>query len=321
MTLYFESNSAVFGGVFLASHNSVLECNGCVFDGNQAVSGGVILVRYSSKLVITYSAILDSRGLSHNKNSSSILQLKGTHSEILLPLVKDLDDVLTCGRGGAIHVVNSSSALISRTTFRNNLANFGGAINVENNSTLYIGKDSDFYGNMAEKGGAIWAAGGATIHITGAYFHNNDAGNGGVILAEDQNAITLDDTVLNENRASYGGALHLEGKNSALVVNDVNFTRNVASKSGGVMYISGPIMAELDSCKFISNEAVYGGAIGAGNNATVHLRNSEFVRNKADQGGGAIFGMNVTLNVQNSKFVGKFCRCWRVCASVEKLLN
>ena len=56
----FESNSAVFGGVFLASHNSVLECNGCVFADNQAVLGGVILVRYSSKLVITYSAILDS---------------------------------------------------------------------------------------------------------------------------------------------------------------------------------------------------------------------------------------------------------------------
>ena len=85
----FESNSAVFGGVFLASHNSVLECNGCVFADNQAVLGGVILVRYSSKLVITYSAILDSRGLSHNKNSSTILQLNGTYSEILLPLAKN----------------------------------------------------------------------------------------------------------------------------------------------------------------------------------------------------------------------------------------
>ena len=298
----FTFNSAVFGGVFVASHSTVFECNGCVFDGNQAELGGVILIQYSSKLVLTYSAILNNRGISHNKHNSPISELNKRHSEILLSLVQDLEDSLHYGRGGTIHVVNSSSAQISRTTFRNNLANWGGAISVKNNSTLYIGRYSNFYGNMAEKGGAVWAGGAASVHVTGAHFHNNDAGNvGGAILGADQTAIIVNDSVLNENHASYGGALFLEGKNSTLVVNDVNFTRNDASKNGGAMLISGPVITKIDSCTFNSNRAGYGGAIDAANNATVHLRNSEFVRNKADFGG-AVYATNTTLNVENSAF-------------------
>ena len=289
----FQSNSAVYGGVILSSHNCLVECNSCVFDGNHAVLGAAILVQYSSKLVITYSAILSSRGISRKKNSSFILELNKSHFEILLPLVKDLRDALSRGRGGAIYAHNSSSAQISRTTFRNNLANLGGAINAQDNSTLHIGRYSNFYGNMAEHGGVIWAGGGTSVHITGAYFHNNDAGNaGGVMLGQDQTTITLDNSVVNENHASYGGALFLEGKNSKFMVNDVNFTHNVASKSGGAVSVSGSVVVKLDSCKFISNEAVHGGAIDATNNGTVRLRNSVFARNKAESGG-AIVGMNV----------------------------
>ncbi|HYK57087.1 MAG TPA: choice-of-anchor Q domain-containing protein, partial [Flavisolibacter sp.] len=189
--------------------------------------------------------------------------------------------------GGALFVAGGSTEL-RRTIFKNNNIAYGngGAIYSTSNASLKI-SDSEFSGNQATIGGAIFVNNGIPV---------------------------LDRVLFKDNRSvGSGGALYL-GASSSPVLNWVSFIGNSSGQHGGAIWTSG--LLKMDNSMFSRNKvnstaAYYGGAIYAGGGTTI-LNNISFSNNAIAyvnasatlSYGGAIYRASGTVNVGNSIFWG-----------------
>ena len=232
------------------------------------------------------------------------------HASGVLSIVDSVIRGATAPDFGAIRTVTSTGLSISGSRFENCVSgNNGGAISSSTaapfaiSGTTFVGCRSD-----AANGGAIWLTGG-TRNFTSCTFTNNTAqgtgdNRGGAIYAEGGAQLNFNDCGFTGNRAlstgdnadrwTWGGACAMFGVTPRYT--RCNFTDNAAistGNGGGWRRAHGGATAEYDSdavftdCVFTNNrtEAVGDGAQWS-RGGTVHLWNSDsdFVRTTITDG-------------------------------------
>jgi len=196
-------------------------------------------------------------------------------------------------RGGGIFNQSGAKAIVSDSTFNNNMvigssltspfAQPGGGI--ENEGTLTV-NDSIFIGNTAEFGGGI--DNGGVLTVNGSVFANNSATwQGGGI--ENEGTLTVNDSIFTGNSATIafgegtlfgdGGGIFNSG--TLTVINDI-FTNNTADIVGGGIFNLGDMVTVTNST-FTDNSANDDGS-GIFNDSVLMVNGSVFT----DDTGGAI---------------------------------
>lgn len=189
-------------------------------------------------------------------------------------------------KSGGVYKVHATNN-IKYCTFKNNsTTGDGGAILVYNSNATIEG--CLFEGNKATNGGAIRIGGtttGLTATIKDCDFKNNeatDASNGGGAISKVQD-ITLkaNGCTFDGNKAIKGGALLINTTKDAFVKN-CNFANNVATASGGALYLVGTDTIIIDACKMFLNAAKQGSAIYDDASQVSVITNNVIYNNGAD---------------------------------------
>ncbi len=201
--------------------------------------------------------------------------------------------------GGSIFRDNKYGqiGIIKCTFYRNEVDDgFGGAIfmaSVDN----FLMNSSSFENNSATRGGAVQFEGNL-IKLNKCYFNNNTATSAGGALNIDANNIDISESNWNSNSAlsGDGGAIKSSG---CLKIASSTFIFNKAESGGalsvsihGEFWRSSVCSIECKTTIFSGNEAkaTSGGAIDiiGGQNIIVDFDSCMFIKNRASQNGGAI---------------------------------
>ena len=214
------------------------------------------------------------------------------------------------GSGGAINSLTDSIYQVTNCKFENNSSNnVGGAISANRNrSSSYI-LNSEFSGNTAKAGGAIYVFASSSTTVTSCTFQENEStSNGGAICSK--GSLTVESCDFESNASnSWGGAIMLETINAGGSVTASEFYDNSAINGGAV----GVSVATLDiiSCEMgkenSPNAATNGGAIYVGNNGTARLTvDNQYAYNSLDYNtatlGGAICNDAGSVSVNGYTF-------------------
>jgi CSLREA domain-containing protein len=245
------------------------------------------------------------------------------------------NQVISGKDSSGIFIVGSGAALIvNRMTLAHGNAVSGGAIAANSGSGMTVViSDSLLTRNQAEyDGGAISLGAGTTITVTNSTFSHNQTtyvyGEGGAIIVGGAASVKGNSYFL-ENSSAYGGAIY--GNTGAVLhLRDSRFEGNLASHSGGALYLSSASL-NMINCDLYDNgatdqggamyssggaatisESVFdnngimdapgsGGAIFSYSSNQLIIDNSTFHDNQADTSGGAI-ASNSALTITNTSF-------------------
>ncbi|MBC8450790.1 hypothetical protein H8D73_01100, partial [bacterium] len=158
----------------------------------------------------------------------------------------------------------------------------------------------DFVGNHAPRGGGINCRGGSTPSIQGGVFRENTATDGGGVYCREASAPNLRGVLLEWGSATSGGGLYAEEAYPEMT--DCIFAWNVAT--GADYYDGGGAVhlhlsdAIVDSCAFIENSGVLGGAFHVRDCMSTSLSATTLAGNTADQGS-AIYCRESSASAEN----------------------
>ena len=194
--------------------------------------------------------------------------------------------------GGAIYCpydyYYTSVVNLNNCTFKNNTAEYGGAIYMDNGYLTII--DSHFINNTAYNyGGAIALEYNIRAIINDTEFigdkSTNDAG-GAIYLR--CSPISGSDLKFKNCEATFGAGL--TSLNSTVNLELIDGEGNVAKYNGGVIYHMYGSFSLKDS-SFTNNSACSGGALFIDNSTSFYLLNSVFTNNKASVSAGAVYSL------------------------------
>ena len=194
-------------------------------------------------------------------------------------------------QGGAIFVTVylNNRVTISRNTFTNNSAAYGGGLHIVASpsipSTTLFSSDNVFEGNTASiSGGAIYSnIMSGMFSVRNSNFHNNSAGD------------------------KSGGSVYSTGRNLTLLLEENTFDSNFAS-SCGVLYADHRSVTFMSN-SFTNNKAigeVNGGGVACIRNAVVSIKNSTFTYNRASVHAGVLNIDRSLVTISDSTFLGNF---------------
>ena len=261
---------------------------------NQAGDNGVLnLVRnytYTDPFDLIYmnGVVINKKNLTINGNNHTI-------------------DALSKSR---IFYVTSEDVVLNNITYKNGVADVGGAIYVNGSTTNLIISNATFENNLANiYGGAVfWNS--SSGNINHAIFNNNYAvgpgSNGGAVYWNATHC-NISYTSFTDNQAkNHGGALYSNADKTEL--DHVNFTRNQATNNGGAAWIKSD--STITNSNFINNKAIdgSGGAVWFDGGVT-KLDHVNFTSNHAGgAGGGAILIYGTSATISNTYFKGDDAR-------------
>lgn len=265
----FENNNCQNrgGAVYNGGGSTVFE--DCVFENNIAVSSGAI---YHNTIDDPETASVvfrrcDYRGNRGNFGGAMSIYGNGTS------LVEDciFDGNTADAGGGALSIGFTNNSMIINTHFANNQADRGGAIWQQNDTTSVTIEDCYFETNLCltSNGGAIFQRGSAQLRVYDSQFEGNRAEFGGAIyMTEDSvdlSSMVLERCYFNFNVAeSQGGAININNADCYLASNLISNSIINAGQVGGAISTnaSGGGNTEI----VLVNNTMYGNValIGAG---------------------------------------------------------
>ena len=235
-------------------------------------------------------------------NSSRIFNVNNGIADSISLFVSGLRlaDGFVVSNGGAI--LNSENLTIENSDFTGNTADLGGAI--YNNDTIAGITDSTFTTNSATSGGAVFNNGTLTA-ITGSTFIENTAtttSGGALFNAVDIGSIS-DSSFLDNSASLQGGAIFNAFSRPITSITNTIFDGNRAiSGLGGALFDSGAIQS-ISGCTFSNNSTgSSGGAIYKNQGTIDSLANSTFTGNTAVADGGAIDAFANILGITGCTF-------------------
>ncbi len=238
-------------------------------------------------------------------NSSRIFNVNNGIADAISLSISGLGfaDGFVVSNGGAI--LNSENLTIEDSDFTGNDADLGGAI--FNDGTVVGITDSTFTQNGATSGGAVFNNGTLTA-VTGSTFTENTASsNGGGIFNGSASIGSITGSTFTGNSAVLnGGAIHNSSPGSTISdITDSVFTGNSADTGfGGFLFDNGTITT-ITGCTFSGNSAGQaGGAIYKSQGTIQNLTNSTFTGNTAVTDGGAIDAFANILSITGCTFTG-----------------
>lgn len=219
--------------------------------------------------------------------------------------------------GGAISAFSYNKIVMNEgAVIRNNEAQFGGAISLENHSVFEM-NGGDIYNNIAVRGGAVSVIASDMVMNSGR-INNNSANSTDKYLGHYGGAIYI---------SNYGDWSNVGSDHSRDIAGKANFTMNGGSLSeNSATYIQGSdiglggaiatyprfdsgyeqtpeIVITINSGKITGNKAINGGAISAYFQATIlKLTGGKIEENKANSQGGGIYSVfNSTTNISDTQ--------------------
>ena len=273
-------------------------------DSSKSINGVNIFGSDSNKTVIKYEGVAFTSRNSFTLNNLTLL--KG--SVIVNSNFNATNVVFDSGSGsghdsygnyfgGAINSQSSSATLnINNCTFKNNHAEYGGAIYISSGN-LNIA-DSLFIDNYAYNfGGAIASGSGAILNISKSRFYNSkslhDAG-GAVYVRS--GTLNIDDVSIINSSATFGGAITT--LNTQVSINHLTAHNNSAKYDGGAIYhMYGNFSSNYGNFK--NNSASNGGALFIDESGNLELNSNQFIENKANFTAGAIYSILNSLNTSS----------------------
>lgn len=204
--------------------------------------------------------------------------------------------------GGGIYC-SGSSPLISDCIFRNNTADFGGAVACLNGSAS-IFRDCEFMNNeAAQDGGAFYASASTPSLLTCKMEGNQAEGSGGGIFAGDSSSIEIREALLWLNSSGgNGGAVYSEKGTFTDFSISLVWSNTSDGKGGGAYLWDGS--TEITWTAFAGNTAAEGGGGMFLDSMDVYFNQCTIADNNAGEDGGGIVAVEVDASVKNSIFWG-----------------
>lgn len=352
-----NNNSNTQGGVIQARNGTTVNISGGIFKNNTSnTSDGGVIAAYGTLNITggtfegnsakkTGGAIIIGKNQSANISNATFRNNKARTGGAIYSLQEINASKLTFEHneaiwGGAIFASKKLSLSDNSTFNKNKVSSAGGAIyasqGIELNNVTFNENTSDV------NGGAIFASKG--VELNNVIFTENTAENqgGGIYISKGDSKLegcnftkngsqaifinhdnggttTISKTSFTENYSNhFGGGIYL-GKNAKLIVNESNFTKNMAAYGAGITS-AGIVAVNPDSTnmivedtKFTENEALQGGGIFTA--FPTQINNCKFTKNKAqihpqdDQtnphlsgNGGAMYVMDQKTIIKGSVF-------------------
>ena len=304
----FDGNKAIIGGQSCGQGGSIwtkvkFTANNITFANGEATNrGGGLYISSNADMTYTNLTFINNSagyggGLYWSKNSVTIDGMTFINN--------------SAEQGGAIFFPNGGSSTqnptkVINSDFSGNSATSGGAIYLNNVGNIFILNNSFTDNSAVMDGGAIYVPfGGYLVDIGYSNFTGNNASQGGAIFSGGKGVTTghIHDCNFNNNSATVsGGAIYVS--NTQLIMN-CNFDANKADGDGGAVYVSeGVTGAKIQDSTFTNSHASNGGAVYYGgitsnfNRDCLKIINDTFIKNIADYNGGAI--LYVTNNGINN---------------------
>jgi predicted outer membrane repeat protein len=283
-----STTSSWSGGAIFS--NGTLNVSNSVFSSNQGGSAGAILESAGV-------ANISNTSFDHNQTTNS-----GPY-----------------GFGGAVLLTDSATGTITSSTFTQNQANEGGALDVHSGSILNISNSSISSNTSINKGGGIYSEG--TLTQTNVTLSGNSAGTGGGI--DNLGTATLTNGTLSSNSAAFGGGGIYNEPGATATLTNVTISSNSVTNNFSSSVYGGGIEnwgnLTLTNSTLSGNSALSAGAYGFGgglynnyvtNPGTVTITNSTINGNSASDSGGGILNVatvtitNSTINANSAKTGG-----------------
>ena len=313
---YTNNAADTIGGAVTVLVDSKLTIIKSTFNGNTAPEiGGAILIAYNCSFVCTNSSFRDNRA----KDSGSAIAIQSSNATLS-------NLIINKNHGGSVlDFYKAYFADIHNCMF---CKNKGGALQVHTMTKLEV-RNSDFFQNKADSGGAIFAGFSENVTLSHVRLFQNVVQHGGAIEIG-VTKMYIDNCLLNDNVAVYdGGAIFVTDSSGYLFIRNSCFRNNTTEKGpGGSISINlgrlfmsncsakhnyatnGGVIINLRHCIFENNTADEKGGV-------VHITDSSFIakgvtfqKNTAsatiEGDGGAIYGEQCTIHVLNSVFTGNW---------------
>ncbi|MBO6274995.1 MAG: DUF11 domain-containing protein, partial [Methanobrevibacter sp.] len=223
--------------------------------------------------------------------------------------------------GGAIFINGKNTNIINSNVSESHASANAGGVYLGPHTYVF---NSTFNENFAQRGGAMYNAGGTAI-VSYSNFTNNTADSnnprGGAIYweggssndviihcyFENNKAVNLADASMH---TGYGGAIYWSMGSAVAsnsIIKDSTFYNNYAQRHGGAIDWFRSDDGTIDNCNFIENKAERdGGAIYAGDDSSdgknLTISNCNFTRNIAYEHGGALSEQFASSHIINVTF-------------------
>lgn len=226
-----------FGGGAIYSFRASFTADNCTFDGNLGTNGSHIFTGGSDKEVVISNTTF-SNGVS---NFAAAHTCYGENSDFYL--TNNTYDACEAGTsGGALLIGFKARVFADSCNFTNNLAQFGGAVYAQGDSTEAHFSNCNFDTNLAiESGGAIRATSIPDLTIDACEFKLNSASRGGAIHFTEFDTIykpaelLLTNSIFQENACNLWGGAVSNVNVDATLHNNLFFNNFSNSESGGAI--------------------------------------------------------------------------------------
>ena len=275
------------GGAIYVLFSNVTFCGDNFFRNNKASFAGAIFSEKSSLVFSNDCTLLWNERVSLCiKNNIYISEFKTGYNGSSKFINNNAE-----WRGGAIAIENNSSLQICSSIFINNsVGQYGGAIAVAESSAVFL--SSNFYNNSAcYYGGAIHVAQSTAFFFGDIKFAGNNAYFGGALFSMNSTIITGLSKPLPHNCAQLGSEILAAAHNALEIKTNIIFQNNNADSRGGGLTSYWSNITITGTVNFTSNQAYRGGGL-ASHNSVVEFKSPlklTFDSNTVKDVGGAIF--------------------------------
>lgn len=293
----FGFNSAINGGgVFYDSPQQALEFTDNEFTGNTAqINGAAIHVSMANPPIVVTSNRFTNNSASLDGGGIYVIYQQ-ERLEIRNSTFEGNEAFLA---GGGVAVIVSDNIIdLAECTFASNSATMGGAIYVQNSSSLIDVRDIAFRDNFADQqGGAISVIGksdaGPELLLNGTTWRGNRAIiiGGGDVYAQYVFRVSVSRFDSEGSEGNIGGSLHVKS-GSYLEIADSSFEASLSHQQGSALYCEGVIrVSVVDSvCR---NSIGFDGTLYVVSGEELTVRSTRIDSNSVEDNGGGVIAEKV----------------------------
>lgn len=299
-----NSASTLGGAISVQSTNPLLSITSSNFTQNTAQQNGAALYIVGSTQITMTGVTLDS--------NSAVVSGGGIHYQpkAAQPKMTITSCTITNNKaqsGAGVSLVSAASSPIvyvdNSNTYTGNVASLnGGGVYAHGSLQSVTIQSSNYSGNQASTGGALFSSDPITFSITGTTFTNNKAsGSGGAVSMTSASQVSMTTCTVSNNEAGAAGGGPLSLRNSTtkkrastdgINLNLMQFLYNIAANGGGLSMVTGSnnpeqLTAAVYNSIFAHNAASKQGG-GLMTSAGALYKNITFLSNTATQGGSAL---------------------------------